>query len=235
MSGSQLVFGIGAATFGITTLAVLKAGGLKRSFTTQYHGLPLLVVLVATGSYGALLAHELGYVAEELVWPIRYADWALTAPILAYYVGLLAGASRSLRAGLAAVALGMVGAGYAALHVTGTNQWVAYALSGFLYLVLATMLLGSVSRDAADSIGDSESRSLFESLRDLTVFVWLLFPVAWILGPGLDFLHHGDRVFLFLVLDLSAKAGFASVIVFRQYALRSIRRTLVGGAAGGAN
>jgi sensory rhodopsin len=235
MSGSELVFGVGAATFGITILALLKAGGLKRSFTTQYHGLPLLVVLVATGSYGALLAHEFGYFTEELVWSIRYADWALTAPILAYYVGLLAGASRSVRTGLSVVALGMVGAGYAALQVTGTNQWVAYALSGFLYLVLASMLLGSVSRDAADSIGDSESRSVFESLRDLTVFVWLLFPVAWILGPGLDFLLHSDRIFLFLVLDLSAKAGFASVIVFRQYALRSIQRTLVGGATGGTN
>lgn len=234
MSGSQIVFGIGAATFGITTLALLKAGGLKRSFTTQYHGLPLLVMLVATGSYGALLAHELGYLAEGLAWPIRYADWAVTAPILVYYVGLLAGASRSVRAGLAVVALGMVGAGYGALQVTGTNQWVAYALSGFLYLVLASVLLGTVSRDAADTVGDSESGSLFESLRDLTVFVWLLFPVVWVLGPGLDLLHTGDRVFLFLVLDLSAKAGFASVVVFRQYALRSIRRTLAGGAASSA-
>lgn len=235
MSGSQIVYGIGAATFGITILAFLKAGGIKRSLTTQYHGLPLLVLLVATGAYGGLLAHEYGYFAEELAWTIRYAGWALAAAILVYYVGMLAGASRSARAGLGVVALGMVGAGYAGFQTSGTNQWLAYGAAGLLFLVLAGVLLGSVSRAAADRIGAHESRSLFESLRDLTVFIWAMYPIAWALGPGLGLVHHGDQIFLFLVLDLSAMAGFASVIIFRQYALETIRREVVAEVASGAD
>jgi len=59
-------------------------------------------------------------------------------------------------------------------------------------------------------------RSLFQSLRDLTVVTWSLYPVVYFLGPlGAGIIQVPDLNFLVAVLDTIAKVGFMSILLVR--------------------
>lgn len=225
MMDLELLFGIGVATFLVTALAFVRVGGLRQVISSQYYGLLALALLVGSGSYAALLAHERGLLADGLAWPIRYAGWAVTTALLVYYLGLLADASRAMRAALVAVDLGMVAAGFAALRTSGTAQWAAFGGAFLLFAVLAGLLGRPVSGTARERLDTYEARAMFERLRDLVVFVWLLYPVVWVLGPGLGYVQPDNGAFLYLVLDVSAAVGFAAVVGFRARTLNAVRRT----------
>ena len=63
---------------------------------------------------------------------------------------------------------------------------------------------------------------MFISLRDLTVFLWVVFPLLWLLSPfGLDLLRAADHEFLLAFMDITAKGGFNLIIALRTRAIRT--------------
>jgi hypothetical protein len=54
-------------------------------------------------------------------------------------------------------------------------------------------------------------RSSFTIAANYTVIVWLMYPVFWILGDGLNRLDDNSSVIAFSVLDLASKIGFSAI------------------------
>ncbi|MUV56710.1 hypothetical protein GJ632_04435 [Halogeometricum sp. CBA1124] len=63
----------------------------------------------------------------------------------------------------------------------------------------------------------------FTTVRNLTVVVWTLYPIVWILAPtGLGLLLPDTQVLVLTYLDLVSKVGFVVVAVGGLQSVRSL-------------
>lgn len=61
---------------------------------------------------------------------------------------------------------------------------------------------------------------MFRTLAYLTMTLWSLYPVVWLLGTeGFGAVGSATEVFLFLVLDLLAKIGFGFLLLTNRQAI----------------
>lgn len=221
MVESVIWFGIGASIFFTASvffvLFALQNGSIKSSF----YSLPPFVATIAGVAYVGMFALESGTVTAPIdVELLRFADWMVTTPLLTYYLGRLAGVERSIRTAAVVANVVMIGLGYAFVTLAGTIQWVAFAASMICFVALVYLFVQTFGRAL---IGSSRtSKSLFISLRDLTVATWSVYPIVYFLGPiGADLIQSADVSFLITTLDIVAKVGFMSIILFRQYTLNT--------------
>jgi sensory rhodopsin len=181
-----------------------------------------------------MTAVTLGMLPEVVdVELLRFADWMISTPIITYYLGLLADANSSTRAVAVGTNVLMIALGYAFIILSGPLQWVAFGASLLLFVGLVYLFIRTFGQASVGA--PRTARSLFISTRDLTVTVWAIYPVVYLLGPlGAGVLQAGDLDFTVVVLDLTAKVGLMSIILLRQYELnRFISRdaTSVGSTA----
>lgn len=195
----------------------------------QYALIPPLIPGVAGVAYAAMAASSAGVVGTDLVVEARYVDWLLTTPLIAYYLTLVADAPMETRATAVAADVAMVVVGYVATVTAGLLKWAAFVGSSAAFVVLLYVLVVSLTR-AASSLPPA-AESLFRNLRDLTAFLWVVFPLLWLVSPhGTGVLTASDHYFLIALLDLSAKVGFDAVIAARLSSVESI----TGDASGSA-
>ncbi|ELZ41168.1 rhodopsin [Halorubrum californiense DSM 19288] len=148
----------------------------------------------------------------------RYVDWLLTTPLLLLYLGLLARPSRRVLGGLIGVDVLIIAGGIIAAATSGTVSWVAFGGAGVAYLALVYGLLVSLPRSASAE-GD-RVRAVFGTLRNITVVLWTLYPVVWLLAPtGLGLLTTATEMLVFVYLDIVSKVGFVVVAVAGRDAL----------------
>jgi bacteriorhodopsin len=224
MALSQLWFGIGTALFAIATLAFLAFALLNDAPPTQYYLLPPLDTAIAGSAYLGMTLSAIGVLPVE-VPIIRHLDWVLSTAVIVYYLGLVAGASMRARLILVVVDMSMIVLGVIAATLAGPLRWIPFAVSCVLLGVLVYMLTNTISDAAQENLTSLGTGSLFKSLRDLTVLIWLIYPVVWFLGIGLGLMTRADQNFVFMLLDITAKIGFMGIIVTRLYAVDTLRRT----------
>ena len=161
---------------------------------------------------------ELGGEEVPIYWA-RYTDWFFTTPLLLLDLALLAGANRNEIASLVGLDMLMIGTGAVAtlsagagVLSVGARRLVWWGVSTGFLLVLLYMLYGSLAEKASKLSGDAAST--FSTLRNLIVFVWLVYPVWWILGTeGLGIVSLNIETAGFMVLDLVAKVGFGIILL----------------------
>ncbi|OYR38570.1 sensory rhodopsin-2 [Halorubrum sp. Ib24] len=142
----------------------------------------------------------------------RYVDWLITTPLLILYLGLLARPSRRLLAGLIAVDVVIIAGGTAAVVTAGTLSWALFGVAAAAYAALVYGLLAALPRSASAE-GD-RVRAVFGTLRNITVVLWTLYPVVWVLAPtGLGLLTGSTEMLVFVYLDVVSKVGFVVVAV----------------------
>jgi bacteriorhodopsin len=155
-----------------------------------------------------------GQEVVKIYWA-RYADWLFTTPLLLVDLALLAGANRNTIATLVGLDVFMIATGLiGALSREGqVVRIVWWAISTGALLVLLYFLLGKLSEQAGRR--SSEVGALFSQLRNLTLVLWLIYPLIWILGTegGLAFVPLGVETAAFMVLDLAAKVGFGFLLL----------------------
>jgi sensory rhodopsin len=181
--------------------------------------LPPVHATVAGTAYVGMTAVTLGVLPGVVdVELLRFADWLVSTPIITYYLGLLAGADSSTRAVAVVTNVLMIALGYVFIVLSGPLQWVAFGASLLLFMGLVYLFVRTFGQA---SVGTSRTaRSLFVSTRDLTVTVWSIYPIVYLLGPlGAGVLQAGDLDFTVVVLDLTAKVGLMAIILLRQYEL----------------
>jgi bacteriorhodopsin len=193
----------------------------------------IATIFITATAFASYLAMATGFGLTEVVvgdrtldiyWA-RYADWLVTTPLLLFDLALLAGADRNTIATLVGVDVFMIVTGLvAALTPDPAFRIVWWGISSGALLFLLYVLVGSLTMQARERPGDVGS--LFQTLRNLTVALWVLYPVVWILGTEstLELVPLYWETAAFMVLDLSAKVGFGFLLLRSRNVLEQATR-----------
>lgn len=214
-------------TIGMTlgTLYFIGQGrGVRDPKMQEFYIITIFVTTIAAAMYFAMAT---GFGVTEItvgdegltIYWARYADWIFTTPLLLLDLSLLAGADRNTVATLLGLDVFMIGTGtIAAFATTPATRIAWWGISTGALLVLLYVLVGTLSETARTR--SSEVASLFGTLRNLLIALWLLYPVVWLLGTEGTFgiLPLYWETAAFMVLDLSAKVGFG-VLLLRSRAV----------------
>ena len=173
-----------------------------------------LVVAVAGSAY--LLMGSGGgreKAPDHTTYWARYADWAITTPLL--LLGLAAQAlgkpSRrtALVSGLLATDLYMIATGYLADKPARSDpmKWVWYTASSGAFLGIYYILWGPL-RDEAAKTGP-EALSVYQRNATFLSLVWLGYPLNFLAGPeGTEAIDEETSTAIYAGLDVTAKVLF---------------------------
>jgi len=203
-----------------TVLPLARLVGQRRHRT--YYAVLAAVTGVATLAY---LAMALGVgeirTGGGSLFVARYLDWLVTTPLLVLYLGLLCKPSRRVYLALVGVDVAVIGSGVVAGLTVPPNSYAAYLFGCVAYLGLLYLLLVVLPRQS--SLDDDRVAATFTKLRNLTVVLWTLYPVVWILGPlGVGVLQSQTDVMVVAYLDLISKVGFVVMAVNGSDALDAL-------------
>ncbi|MBP1902051.1 halorhodopsin [Halorubrum trapanicum] len=143
----------------------------------------------------------------------RYLTWAFSTPMILIALGLLAGTNLSKLFTAVAADVGMCVTGLAAAMTTSSYllRWVWYGISCAFFVVVLYILLAEWSRDA-ELAGTAE---IFDTLKILTVVLWLGYPIVWGLGAeGLALIQSpAVTSWAYSGMDIVAKYLFAFLLL----------------------
>jgi halorhodopsin len=187
-------------------------------------GATLMIPLVSISSYLGLLSgltvgviempagHPLGGQEVLSQWG-RYLTWALSTPMILLALGLLADVDAGSLFTVIAADIGMCVTGLAAALTTSSYgmRWAFYVISCAFFVVVLYALLTEWPA-AATAAGTSE---IFDTLRVLTVVLWLGYPIVWAVGvEGLALVQSvGLTSWAYSGLDVLAKYVFAYLLL----------------------
>ncbi len=192
---ARLVF---AATVFIPLVSLSSYLGLVSGLTAGFLQMPT----------GHALAGD-----QVLVQWGRYLTWTLSTPLILLALGLLADADPVDLAAVIAADIAMCVTGLAAALTVSSYafRWAFYGVSSAFFLVVLYALLTRWP-DSAAAAGTDE---IFDTLRTLTVVLWIGYPVVWALG--VEGLAVVDSTALtswgYSLLDIGAKYVFAYLLL----------------------
>jgi len=183
----------------------------------------LLVPVVSISSYTGLLSgltisvlemppgHALAGQEVISLWG-RYITWAFSTPMILIGLGLLAGSNITKIFTAVTFDIAMCITGLTAALTTSSHllRWWWYVLSCAFFGVVLYILLVEWPADAqaAGTIG------IFNTLKLLTVVMWLGYPIFWFLGnEGIAVLSVGITSWAYSALDIIAKYLFAFLVI----------------------
>jgi sensory rhodopsin len=221
VSDLSVVNFVGALVMGGATALFLRAAATDPDRRTD----DLILAGITGFAFVAYVLMGLGYgrvaVGGAEANLVRYADWLLTTPLIVWYLARLAGVSRGAVVQLVALDVAMVGLGVVAVFTQGAVRWAAFLLSCVAFVGLAYVLTRGIAAAVADR--PLPVVTLFGKLRTLTVLLWTLYPVVWLLSPlGLGALLGGDVASTYLYMDVVAKAVFGVVALRSGRALDAL-------------
>ncbi|TQQ82665.1 sensory rhodopsin-2 [Halonotius terrestris] len=151
----------------------------------------------------------------------RYVDWLLTTPLLILYLTLLCKPGKQLYALLIGLDVVLIALGIAAIFTSGVLSLTLFGLGGVAYLALAYLLVTELPDRA--SFASERVGIVFAKLRNVTVVLWTLYPVVWLLAPvGFGLLEPGVEMMVIVYLDIITKVGFAMLALMGKDALDDI-------------
>ncbi|WP_341529402.1 bacteriorhodopsin [Nostoc sp. UHCC 0302] len=91
-------------------------------------------------------------------------------------------------------------------------NYLWWVISSGAFLAILGSLLTEYSASAKRRNG--RVNSLFQTLRNILIVLWICYPIVWILGAeGFRVISVGWETLCYAVLDLCAKVGFGFVVV----------------------
>ncbi len=194
---AQLIF---VSTLMVPLVSISSYTGLASGLTISFLEMPA----------GHALAGE-----EVLTMWGRYLTWALSTPMILLALGLLAGSNMKNLFTVIVTDIGMCVTGLAAALTTSSYalRWFWYIISCAFFLVVLYILLVEWPKDA-EANGTAE---IFNTLKLLTVVLWLGYPIFWALGAeGLaagPFADPAITSWAYSLLDIGAKYVFAYLLL----------------------
>jgi len=215
MAQDIIWYGVGAGTFFISTIVFIWFAATRGNLGSSFYYLPPIHASVAGSAYVAMALTASGQIGDPLgITFFRFADWIVSTPIITYYLARLAGVDTQTRWLAVAANVVMIGVGYGFVSLSGSLRWAAFAVSTVVFLGLLYLYIKTFAQTI--SAATATVRSLFLSLRDLTVVTWSIYPVVYFLGPvGVEVIAAPDLSFIVAVLDVVAKVGFMSALLIR--------------------
>jgi halorhodopsin len=192
---SQLIF---VSTLLVPLVSIASYVGLASGLTISFLEMPP----------GHALAGE-----EVLTMWGRYLTWALSTPMILLALGLLAGSNLTKLFTAITADIGMCVTGLAAALTVSSHglRWFWYLISCTFFIVVLYVLLVEWPSDA-EIAGTSE---IFNTLKILTVVLWLGYPIIW--GLGSEGIAVIESVWVtswaYSALDIVAKYVFAFLLL----------------------
>ena len=142
----------------------------------------------------------------------RYLTWTFSTPFILLALGLMAGSTSDKIFSAIVLDVFMCLTGLAAALTTSSYamRWFWYLLSSAFFVGVLYYLLAEWPKEAkAKGTGN-----IFNTLKLLTVFMWIGYPVIWALGnEGLALLNVGVTSWGYSILDIIAKYAFTIILV----------------------
>ncbi|MEF8773125.1 MAG: bacteriorhodopsin [Halobacteriales archaeon] len=217
---------IGTAIMGLGTLYFWVSGwGEEDEEARMFYTITTLIPAIAFASYlSMLLGFGAAYVSfggeERLIYWARYADWLFTTPLLLLDLALLADVDRSTILGLVGadafmIITGLVGA----ITTVESYRFIWWAVSDIALVYILYTLYFSLGRKAGQLESESR-RTTFRILRNVTIVLWAVYPIWWILGTeGAGAVPLYVETAGFMVLDILAKVGFGLILLRSREAI----------------
>lgn len=174
---------------------------------------------IATVAYAAMTV-GIGQVPVDgaVFYVPRYVDWLLTTPLLVLYLAMLAKPRRRTYLVLVGLEAVVIASGVLAAFTPSPYDLLSFTIGTVAFLVILRYLVVVLPRQAALSAHRPDA--LFTKLRNLTVVLWSIYPVVWLLGPfGAGLLLVETEAIVVTYLDLLAKVGFVVIAVNGREAL----------------
>ncbi len=199
----------------------------KASAGRHFFFITTAIVAVAAFSY-LMMATGAGStnIGSRIFYFFRYIDWLITTPLLLLDLALLAIATPrsnvSLIASLMALDVVMILTGLlAGSRTSGFGRGFWFIVSTIALVALLYLLVTRIFQ-AASNQPQSVSQ-VFRTLANLTLVLWSLYPIVWLLGTeGFNAVGSTGEIFLFLILDFLAKIGFGILLLTNRQALGEI-------------
>src|SRR6056297_3644439 len=201
----------------------------------------MMVPLVSISSYTGLVSgltvsvisvpYPGGGSEEVLIMWGRYLTWALSTPMILIALGLLAGTNLTKLFTAVVMDIGMCITGLAAALTTSSLllRWFWYLLSCAFFVAVLYVLLVEWPEDAR-AAGTAE---IFNTLKLLTVTLWLGYPIFWALGSeGLAILTTTQTSWAYSLLDVGAKYIFAFLLLRWVVANQNVIGNIASGSLG---
>ncbi|ERG95941.1 bacteriorhodopsin [Haloquadratum walsbyi] len=194
-----------------------------------YYIITTIIPAIAAAAYLAM-ATGLGVISMPIrgaagvdIYWARYADWLLTTPLLIIDLALVAGVRKRMIYKLLVIDVIMILGGLAgSMMQQGAVIRIAWwAVSTAAFIILLYYLLGEFSRRARNR--STATGVVFRRLRNITLGLWALYPLVWILGTGGGFgmITITTEIMLYVVLDIGTKVGFGAVLLNSQDILQT--------------
>jgi hypothetical protein len=104
------------------------------------------------------------------------------------------------------------------LQGTGAGRGFWFIVSTILFVAPIFLIVTRLFAAARNASGSAQGP--FNTLAYLTVVLWSLYPIVWLLGTeGFGAIGTGSEVFLFLMLDFLAKIAFGILLLTNRQAL----------------
>jgi len=187
-----------------------------------YYGILAAITGIAAASY-TLTALGIGTIPVDgaTFYAPRYVDWLLTTPLLILYMALLCKPGKKLYGLLIGLDVALILFGVAAIFTEGALSLALFAAGCVAYLALAYLLV--VDLPAKGSFATERAAIVFSKLRNVTVVLWTMYPVVWLLAPvGFDFLLPSTEMLVIVYLDIITKVGFAILALMGRDALNPL-------------
>jgi sensory rhodopsin len=145
----------------------------------------------------------------------------LTTPLLILYLTMLCKPGKQLYALLLGLDVALIGLGIVAIFTEGVLSLTLFGLGAAAYVALAYLLVSELPDRA--SFASERVGIVFAKLRNVTVVLWTLYPVVWLLAPvGFGLMTPGTEMMVIVYLDVITKVGFAILALMGQDALDDI-------------
>jgi len=211
------------AAVGAIALAAGTVPSVYFAFTDpdnkRYYGILAAITAIAAVSY-TLSSQGIGTISVggASFYIPRYVDWLLTTPLLILYMALLCKPGKRLYGLLIGLDVALILLGVAAILADGVLSLVLFGAGTVAYLGLAYLLVVELPAKAAFETDRVEI--VFTKLRNVTVVLWTMYPVVWLLAPvGFGFLLPNTEMMVIVYLDIITKVGFAIFALLGRDAL----------------
>lgn len=221
-----LFLSIGALGMLIGAVSFAYLGTQAPQGTRHFYAITFAIALIAFLAYLVMATGGgVTLVGDRAFYYARYVDWVFTTPLLLLDLALLAlarpGRNIGLIVGIIVLDLFMILTGLWAGGTEGGGRYFLWLVSTIAMIALLYLVVTKLF--AAASTQTPGVQQVFKTLAILTVVLWSLYPVVWLLGTeGFGAVGLTVEVFLFLVLDLSAKIGFGFLLLTNRQALGEI-------------
>jgi len=177
-------------------------------------GIATLAYLVMACGLGV---HHNG--TNEPFYYARYIDWLFTTPLMIWDLMELVGAPGANIFMVVGLDVLMIVAGMLACMVERHGvRWVFFILGCVAFMFIVNELSQMMNKGAASQA----AQEVYQTAARLTIVMWTLYPVAWVLNEGSDVMGVNTSALVYCILDVISKCVFGFIIVMNRTALDSI-------------